>query len=437
MTTSGIEIALRLEDVSKSYRAYATPADRLREALSITGKRFHRQIPALTDVSLTVPRGEVLGIVGHNGAGKSTLLKIVAGLIPPTSGRVERIGETSTLLDLGAGMNLEQSGLDNARFLAQLDNSTRNTVDSAAREAAIVEFADIGDMIDRPMKYYSHGMRARVAFAAATSIRPDLLIVDEVLAVGDSQFQRKCYARMEALMSEGTTVLFVSHDNQTIVEFCKRAVLLEDGRLVADGEPAAVVKDYLRKLDNRSNQPQESAAPLQPDQSDKETRSSTEHYVDPDLHVQGFAEVKNANIELKTITMTSDEGEQVNTITTGDRVSLQITYDCSESLQNVVLPISIKTKKGVELTGVRHPIDQTTLTLPNGLCTLQFEFACPLLQGDYFLSVGITQIDGDEKVVLYRGDDCFAFRVLPAPDLVRWGFCDLNAASTLTYEHQS
>jgi len=427
--------ALQLTNVYKSYKAYTSPADRLREALSFRGKTFHKEISALSDVSLQVPKGEVLGVVGHNGAGKSTLLKIVAGLIPPTSGQVQRRGDTSTLLDLGAGMNLERSGRDNARFLSQLELDESEQAD--AREAAIVEFADIGDMIERPMKYYSTGMRARVAFAAATSIRPDLLIVDEVLAVGDSQFQRKCYARMEGLMSEGTTVLFVSHDNQTIVEFCKRAILLSSGRLLADGEPATVVKDYLRNLDNKASASATNSLPPtagNPDSNNPNETQPVGAQIDPELRVTEFSEVSNSDIRLEAISLQDIEDRPTNVIETGDLVTLRVNYDNARALEDVVFPLSIKTKKGVEIMGVRHPIDHSTLSLPVGRCTVQFEFRCPLLQGDYFVSVGVTQLSGEEKTVLYRGDDCFLFRVLPDPAQVRWGFANINANSSVFFD---
>ena len=422
-------LAFELDKVSKVYKVYSTPSDRLREALSFRGKKFHKEVSALSDITLSVPKGEVLGIVGHNGAGKSTLLKIVAGLIPPSGGAVKRHGETSTLLDLGAGMNLEHSGRENAEFLSRLDTS--NTNQSAERTQAIVEFADIGDMIERPMKYYSTGMRARVAFAAATSIRPDLLIVDEVLAVGDSQFQRKCYARMEALMSEGSTVLFVSHDNQTIVEFCKRAILLDHGKLLADGAPTAVVKDYLRNLDSKNP-----AIPTT-DQSKQQVKQPSKQQIDPDLEIASFSQVRNAEIELHSITMNTLSNERLNTLSPGDTVVLRIEYDCKTPYTKVVFPISIRTKKGVEIAGVRHPIDHGTIDLPSGRSTVVFEFRCPLLQGDYFVSAGVTQIEGETKTVLFRGDDCFVFKVLPNPDRVHWGFIDIDATSRVVFEHES
>ncbi|MEM7219607.1 MAG: ABC transporter ATP-binding protein [Pseudomonadota bacterium] len=418
---------LEVKGVSKSYRVYAHPRDRLREALGLWGKRLHDEVYALSNIEFSVPRGEVLGIVGHNGAGKSTLLKIVAGLIPPSEGTVRRHGALSTLLDLGAGVNLEQSGRDNARFLASLDASAEDhSLDE--RLADIVAFADIGDMIDKPMKYYSHGMRARVAFAAATNIRPDLLIVDEVLAVGDSRFQRKCYARMEALMGQGSTVLFVSHDNQTIVEFCRRAILLDRGELVADGDPASVVRDYVQRLDSNAGDASEPEGVLH------DETTVPVGYLDPELVVPEFSEVRNSEISLETITLLDEQNRATNVVRSGDQLSLEVTYRCEKQHEQAVLPISIKSKKGVELIGRRHPVDHTTLTLRPGRTTLRIEFRCPLLEGDYFVSVGITSLAGGDRTVLYRGDDCLAFRVLKNPALVRWGFVELAAQSSVRFE---
>jgi homopolymeric O-antigen transport system ATP-binding protein len=428
--------ALVLEGISKRYHVYASPRDRLREAFDLRRRKHHVEVDALSDINLEVSRGDVLGVVGKNGAGKSTLLKVIAGLIQPSSGNLFVNGEVSSLLDLGGGMNFEQSGRENAYFLASLDNSGEDLLD---RVEAIVEFAQIGDMIDQPVKYYSHGMRARVAFAAATSINPDILIVDEVLAVGDSQFQRRCYARMELLMSQGTTVLFVSHDNQSVVEFCRRAIALHEGKLVDDGKPVAVVQRYLRRLDQQLYRApdlsfelhkeqcadsDENEMHVESDPNDTVTQEPTA-WLDPDLVVTSFSEVSNGPVCLRSIRLLSSTGGEINTFSCGEVVAIEIEMIAESDVESVVLPVSIKTKKGVEVCGVRYPNDKSVIKISAGTTVFNAKFRNVFLAGEYFITIGVTEVLEAGKNVMYRADDCGAFRVTDDGDIVRWGLFDL------------
>jgi len=232
--------ALRLAGVSKKYRLFRSPAARLREAL--LRRPEHEEFWALRDVSLTLDRGRTLGVLGMNGSGKSTLLQIIADVLDPSAGTVEVNGRVAALLELGAGFNPELSGRENVVTNARLLGLSRR--EAEARLAEVQDFADIGPHFEQPVKTYSSGMFMRVAFATAICVDPDILIIDEALAVGDAKFQEKCFRRMKRFQAGGRTILFVTHDRASVAQLCDEAVLLHHGRIVARGAPADVVAVY-------------------------------------------------------------------------------------------------------------------------------------------------------------------------------------------------
>ncbi|HBE34999.1 MAG TPA: ABC transporter ATP-binding protein, partial [Cyanobacteria bacterium UBA11368] len=223
------EIAIAINNVSKCFKRYANPADRLKELL-LPGTVKAKEFWALRDVSVKIPKGKTIGIVGRNGSGKSTLLQIIAGILTPTRGEVQAQGRIAALLELGSGFNPEFTGRQNVFFNGQLLGLSYQEIE--ARYDAIAAFADIGDFIDQPVKTYSSGMFVRLAFAVATSVEPDILVVDEALSVGDEAFQRKCFARIQAIKDRGGTILFVSHSPTSVVSLCDSAILMDRGELL-------------------------------------------------------------------------------------------------------------------------------------------------------------------------------------------------------------
>ncbi|MFM9328694.1 ABC transporter ATP-binding protein [Paenibacillus mesotrionivorans] len=238
---------IELGSISKTYKLYSKPLDRLKEALSLSKKKYHHDFNALNNISLSVMKGEALGILGKNGSGKSTLLKLITGVLSPSSGSLKVNGKISAILELGAGFNPEYTGRENIYLNGLMMGYSREQINE--RMSAIIDFADIGDFIEQPVKVYSSGMFARLAFAVSINVDPDILIVDEALAVGDIRFQTKCIDKMKELKAKGTTILFVSHATEQVKRFCNRAVWLKDGQLVADGEASEVVdlyEDYMK-----------------------------------------------------------------------------------------------------------------------------------------------------------------------------------------------
>ncbi len=243
--------AITVEHLSKVYHLYDSPQARLKEALHPLRRKYHHDFYALNDVSFSVEQGEVLGIIGKNGCGKSTLLKILAGVLTPTSGAVTVNGNISALLELGGGFNPEFTGLENVYFSSAIMGYTREQVEKNLDN--IITFADIGEFIQQPVKMYSSGMYVRLAFAVAINVDPDVLIIDEALAVGDMNFQAKCMTAITRIQEKGATILFVSHDVGSVKSLCSRAVYLEQGRVKLIGKAGDVVERYVQAMRREMN----------------------------------------------------------------------------------------------------------------------------------------------------------------------------------------
>ena len=245
------DVAIRVRGLTKHYQIYDRPEDRLKQTLFRNRRQFYRQFTALDSVDFEVRRGETVGIVGRNGSGKSTLLQIIAGTLTPTAGEARVAGRVAALLELGAGFNPEFTGRENVYLNAAIMGMSREEVDR--RFEQILEFSEIGDFIEQPVKTYSSGMFVRLAFATAINADPDILIVDEALSVGDEAFQRKCFQRIEQIQAAGGTILFVSHSTQSIINLCSRAMLLDRGQLIAVGPPKDLISYYVRMLYDSSH----------------------------------------------------------------------------------------------------------------------------------------------------------------------------------------
>lgn len=236
---------INIQSLTKVYKIFKKPSDRVKEALSITKKRYSEDFFALKDVSFTVESGETIGIIGKNGAGKSTLLKILTGVLTPTSGEATINGKVAALLELGAGFNPEMTGLENIYLNGSIMGYSEEEMDK--KVDAIIEFADIGDFIHQPVKMYSSGMFARLAFAVNANVEPEILIVDEALAVGDVFFQSKCFKKFSELRKKGTTILFVSHDIGSVKQLCSRVIWLESGTIKMMGNTDEVCDKYFNE----------------------------------------------------------------------------------------------------------------------------------------------------------------------------------------------
>lgn len=254
-------IVLKADHLGKEYKLYDSPRKRLRALL--TGGEHHRSHWALRDVSFELGRGQCMGVVGNNGAGKSSLLKLIAGTLQPSAGKVERHGRITAILELGAGFHPDFTGRDNLYFGASLIGIS--PTDMRALESSIIDFSELGEAIDRPVKTYSSGMTVRLAFALVTALEPDVLIVDEALAVGDQQFQKKCIERIDAFRKNGCTILFCSHSLYHVRQLCNRVLWLEGGQQKAFGDTEAVLASYEADIRAKEAAATAASAPVQPE----------------------------------------------------------------------------------------------------------------------------------------------------------------------------
>ena len=249
------KIAIRADQITKIYKLYEKPSDRMREALGLTRKKLHKEHYALQGVDMTVYQGETVGIIGTNGSGKSTILKIITGVLNPTQGELTVNGRISALLELGAGFNMEYNGIENIYLNGTMMGFSKKEIDEKLQD--ILDFADIGDYVYQPCKTYSSGMFVRLAFAVAINIEPEILIVDEALSVGDVFFQAKCYHKFDEFKKMGKTILFVSHDLSSIAKYCDRVVLLNQGHKLGEGSPKEMIDAYKQVLVGQYEVPEE------------------------------------------------------------------------------------------------------------------------------------------------------------------------------------
>lgn len=407
------EVAISVSGVSKTYKLYGSANDRLKEALHPFGKKYHRNFHALKDVNFEVKRGEVVGILGVNGSGKSTLLKLISGVLQPSSGNIHVNGEISALLELGAGFNPEFTGVENVLFYGTVMGLTEEYIRD--RLDKIYAFADIGDFIDQPLKTYSSGMKARLGFAVATEIEPEILILDEVLAVGDAAFQRKCYARMQNMLDNGATVLFVSHNRSAVASVCHRAILLDEGHIVSDGDVNEVIKKYELQINKRytGDIDHAQASSAESDISVKgETLQKSPANYDESLKASPSS-VGMANVRLMQVNIVDEDGYSVNVLESGRTYKIIAAFDVGEPLLQIALAIRIKTIQGYVLSWAAHPSKRGEFFSISQPCrhTIELSFVCNFLEGNYALDIGL-QSERDGDIEIHCGaHDALLFRV--------------------------
>jgi lipopolysaccharide transport system ATP-binding protein len=453
------EVAISVRELSKVYRIYAKPEDRLVQMATLGRRRRFQEFDALKGVSLEVRRGETVGIIGRNGCGKSTLLQMIVGTLQPTSGSVEVHGRIAALLELGAGFNGEFTGRENVYMNGAILGFSREEMD--ARFESIAAFASIGNFIERPVKAYSSGMFVRLAFAVATAVEPDILIVDEALAVGDEAFQRKCFARIEAIKERGGTILFVSHGAQTIVQLCDRAVLLDGGEKLLEGEPKLVVGQYQR-LVNASGETaaairaqiiagvSESAPADQADMAEDAPPSEIEgdltlpdpepddfeEFYDPSLIAESRTEIESRGALIVEPHFTTLSGKKVNVLKAGRRYVYRYRVEFTKEVHQVGFGMLINTTTGLALGGgATDYIRELRLDAAKegDIVDVAFELSINLTPGVYFLNVGVTMTDDTGYVYAHRVLDALAIRVNWSGPLIATGFVDFGPMPTIKH----
>ncbi len=370
--------AVIAQNISKVFRLYAKPSDRIRELVPFVGRPLHKDFWALRGVSLSVERGEILAIIGPNGGGKSTLLQIVSGILQPTSGRVITQGRIAALLELGAGFNPEFTGRENVFMNGEIMGLSRPYIERAFPQ--IADFAGIGEFIDRPVKEYSSGMYVRLAFATAIHVDPEILVVDEALAVGDAMFANRCIRKFEELRERKVTILFVSHDLGLVKRLAHRAVLMLNGRIEAEGTPRDVVNRYVGLVSERERR-------------ELETAPGSESF----RHGDGGSEVLSVEV-------------CPSSVVTGDQMCVRISARFHRDAPDPLVGILIRDRLGIDVYGTNTRIEQVDLGdfHAGDRLDIEFRFACRLTAQEYTVTVATQNWDGTSQDWL---DDVAAFRV--------------------------
>ena len=460
------ESVVSVQGLGKDYQIYGRPFDRIREMFSIRGRDYHSVFTALNNVTFNVAGGETVGIIGPNGSGKSTLLEIICGTLNPSRGDVAVTGRLAALLELGAGFNPAFSGRENVYLNAALLGISREEIDERFDE--IVDFAGIGEFIEHPVSTYSSGMYVRLAFATAVNSEPEILIVDEALAVGDIRFQRKCFRRFQDMQNAGKTILFVTHSVELVQAHCSRGIYIKSGEIRALGEPKEVIQEYLEDLfgvvgGQESDSESEDAAPEVPNnegsslaqqrvvriktrgasskimsegssgkirQDRPEDLCATRAFYNPNEYRWG-----DKKAVIYDYTLSGTLGPLRGGFERGQRVSLDVAIFFSETFEDPIYGFTIKTVDGRTVFGANTRERGTDLPNPvvGQSAQVHFEFLCSLIPGEYFISVGIAQDDPNrDNVAIDRRYDLIHMPVSGTPG--DFGVADVSLLISYTHD---
>ena len=399
--------AIEIQHISKVYNTYNREFDRFREAVSIRRKSYHREFVALRDVNLTVDKGECVGVIGTNGSGKSTLLKIITGVLNPTSGTVNLKGHVSSLLELGAGFNMSYTGLENIYLNGKIMGFSNEEIER--RVPQIEQFAGIGDFIHQPVKNYSSGMFARLAFAVAINVDPDVLIVDEALSVGDIFFQTKCYHKFDEFRKQGKTILFVSHDLGSVIKYCDRCLLLNRGEQIAVG-PCKEVVDIYRKimvehyqderhLSQTAGMEASAGTVWQPVSADRLKWPLDKVWKSGMLQNPEVQEYGDHSGEIVDFGIMNSHGEISSMVMKGENFTVLYRFRINKPIDHPIFAFTLRDLKGTELCGTNTMYEDKTI-----------DYA--LQGGQYMLSLGLTGYIDGELVAYHRLYDACHVQVL-------------------------
>ncbi|MCC8026202.1 MAG: ABC transporter ATP-binding protein [Clostridium sp.] len=411
------EYAIDVANVTKVYKLYEKPIDRLKESMSISHKNYHRDFYALNRLSFKVKKGESVGIIGTNGSGKSTILKIITGVLTPSTGEVRVDGKISALLELGAGFNMDYTGIENIYMNGTMMGYTKKEMDAKLQD--ILDFAEIGDFVYQPVKTYSSGMFVRLAFALAINVDPEILIVDEALSVGDVFFQAKCYRRMEEIRRKGTTILMVTHDMGSIIKYCDKVVLLNKGEFVSEGEPGRMVDMYKKILAGQMDALMEELEGSREDRGqvempdfsggmnlDRKAPKPERGSLMKDKLTINFdrTEYGDGRAEIVDLGLFDEKGSITNLLLKGETFTIKERIRFHTEIQAPIFTYTIKDKKGTELTGTNTMFEGADIkpVKAGDEYLVEFSQKMTLQGGEYLLSMSCTGFEQGEHVVYHR-----------------------------------
>ena len=444
------DYAIEVKDVSKMYKLFDSNLDRVKDSLNLGRKKVYQEHFALHHLNLQINKGETVGIIGTNGAGKSTLLKIITGVVNPTEGEILIDGRISALLELGAGFNMEYTGIENIYLNGTMMGFSKEEID--ARLPEILEFADIGDFVYQPVKMYSSGMFVRLAFAVAINIDPEILIVDEALSVGDVFFQSKCYKKFEDFKKMGKTILFVSHDLGSISRYCDRVILLDKGHKLAEGIPRDMIDLYKKVLVHQVDvdaiiKGQEEENFINSSQQDQDEKvadvirnatqsvggTALEHNredqswqsyfkINPNLNEYG-----NGVANIIDFKVEDEKGNLTSAIEKGTDFTITSKVKFHSDVENPIFTYTFRNVQGTAITGTNTMYEQTEVKpAKSGDCYVaSFRQRMNLQGGEYLLSISCTGYENGDFVVYHRLYDLLNISVISHKDTV--GFYDMDS----------
>jgi len=417
------DLTLNISNLSKKYKLYEKPIDRLKEAFHPFKKKYHQDFYALRNISFTSHRGDIIGIIGKNGSGKSTLLQIITGVLTPTNGTVDVYGRISALLELGAGFNPELTGMENVYFQSSILGYSHQQTTAMIDD--ILAFAEIGDFIHQPVKSYSSGMFVRLAFAVAITVDPEILIVDEALAVGDFRFRQKCIRTMREIMEKNKTILFVSHDTGSVTEFCNKVIWLRDGEIYASGNPHDICKEYISYMSygllTDSKETDSQGADTDKGQDKGLSYPSSVLWQDVS-QLESFGE-RGAEIS-RVVLFGAEDARTIRQFEGGERVVFAVEVVARQDVDRPIVGFHLMDPNGVRVLGFNTFTYSVAMdSLKKGdVRVVEFEFDFPYLKAaKYSFSPAMAEGSHMENIQHHWVYDAYMIEIVTADDSARLG----------------
>lgn len=420
--------AISVKHLTKIYKLYDKPIDRLKEALHPLKKQYHKEFYALNDVSFEIKKGETVGIIGKNGAGKSTLLKIITGVLTPTSGGLHVNGRIASLLELGAGFNPEYTGIENIYFQGSLMGYTKEEMETNIK--SIIAFADIGDFINQPVKMYSSGMFARLSFAVAINVDPDILIVDEALSVGDMNFQAKCMTAMDRIKQKGTTILFVSHDINSIKSLCSRGIYIKNGVLNSMGKASEIVEAYMKEMRESLNKASKNniheVKEKNKNNQNIQLQSNNSIFKISEEFDKKVAQFRygTGDIKVKYVEVIDLDGYSVIEAGFNQEVIIKIYLESYIESDNITVAFILFDDKKIEITSSNFQLNEKNLlrVFKGEKYLVEYALKLPLQMNVYSIQVVIANIIVKDLDIIYIDvvPDAYIFKMARREDATLW-----------------
>ena len=364
------EYAIEVKNITKNFKVYLDKGNTMKEKILFKKRRRYEERKVLQGISFKVRKGEAIGLVGHNGCGKSTTLKLLTRIMYPDSGEIIMRGRVSSLIELGAGFHPDMSGRENIYINASIFGLSRKEIDERLHD--IIEFSELEQFIDNPVRTYSSGMYMRLAFSVAINVNADILLIDEILAVGDANFQNKCFRKLKEIKKSGTTIVIVSHSLGQIEQICERSIWINDGKIQAEGNPYEVHPEYLRYMDDRRNGEEEG--------EEEETKKVERSH--------GHAYIEN-------VIITNKQGNEVKKFQTGEDIRFLFEIKAKQTVREVHVGVSVVREDGVYCYGTNTANDGIAYIVVEGAATLELTLNnISLLPGRYYLDFEIKDLDG-------------------------------------------